>query len=107
MPEQTGWEYRVLSVGSFFGTKDEVVEAALNELGEEGWELVSAFTPENSGKVMLIAKRPLTRRPPPATLPSVSCPALPCSGDFRRGFATPDLRCARSLRQVRQSGKIG
>ncbi len=61
MPEQTGWEYRVLSVGSFFGTKDEVVEAALNELGEEGWELVSAFPPENSGKVMLIAKRPLTR----------------------------------------------
>ncbi len=62
MPEPTGWEYRVQSVGGFFSTKDEVVEAALNELGEEGWELVSAFVTQNSGsKVTLVAKRPLSR----------------------------------------------
>ena len=61
MAEQTQWEYRVQTVGGTFSTKDEVVEAALNELGEEGWELVSAFSPENSAKVTLIAKRTLSR----------------------------------------------
>ncbi len=58
---ETQWEYRVQTVGSFFNTKDEVVDAILNEWGEEGWELVSAFPPENSGKVTLVAKRPLSR----------------------------------------------
>ncbi len=62
MAEQTGWEYRVQSVGGFFSTKDEVIEAALNEWGEEGWELVNAFVTQNSGsKVTLVAKRPLSR----------------------------------------------
>lgn len=61
MAEQTRWEYRVRTVGGVFSTKDEVVEAALNEWGEDGWELVSAFPPENSGKVTLVAKRPLSR----------------------------------------------
>jgi len=61
MVEQAQWEYRVQTVGGMFSTKDEVVEAALNELGEDGWELVSAFSQENSAKVTLIAKRPLSR----------------------------------------------
>ena len=61
MAEQTNWEYRVKTIGSLFGTKDEHIEATLNEWGEEGWEAVSVYTPEGSGKVTIVAKRPLTR----------------------------------------------
>jgi hypothetical protein len=60
MAEQTQWEYRVLTVGSIFGTKDEQIEATLNEWGEEGREAISVYTPEGSGKVTMVAKRPLT-----------------------------------------------
>jgi hypothetical protein len=31
MAETPQWEYRVLTVGSTFGTKDEQIEATLNE----------------------------------------------------------------------------
>jgi hypothetical protein len=55
------WEYRVMTIGSFFGTKDEHIQATLNEWGEEGWEAINVYTPENSGKVTIVAKRPLTR----------------------------------------------
>ncbi len=56
------WEYHVQTVGSIFGTKDEVIDEMLNELGEDGWEAVSVFSPENSGKVTLVFKRPLSDR---------------------------------------------
>lgn len=55
------WEYRVLTIGSIFGTKDEAIEITLNEWGEEGWEATHVYTPENSGKVTIVARRPLTR----------------------------------------------
>ncbi len=55
------WEYRVQTIGKFFGTKDEVIEATLNEWGEEGWEVTHVYTPEGSGNVTIVAKRPLTR----------------------------------------------
>ena len=61
MDGQTLWEYRVQTIGSSFGTKDEQIEAALNEWGEEGWEAINVYTPSNSGKVTIVAKRPLTR----------------------------------------------
>jgi hypothetical protein len=54
------WEYRVQTLGSIFGTKDEIIEATLNEWGEEGWEATHVYTPGGSGKVTLVAKRPLT-----------------------------------------------
>jgi hypothetical protein len=60
MPETTQWEYRVQTIGSMFGTKDENIEATLNEWGEEGWEAINVYTPENSGKVTMVAKRQLT-----------------------------------------------
>lgn len=56
------WEYRVQTIGSIFGTKDELVQATLDEWGEEGWEAVNVFTPEGSGKITMVAKRPLTER---------------------------------------------
>lgn len=56
------WEYRVQTIGGLFGTKDELVQTTLDEWGEEGWEAVNVFTPENSGKITIVAKRPLTER---------------------------------------------
>lgn len=56
------WEYRVQTIGSLFGTKDEHIQAILNEWGAEGWEAINVFTPEGSGKITIVAKRPLTDR---------------------------------------------
>jgi hypothetical protein len=55
------WEYRVVTIGSFFGTKDEVMEGVLNEMGEEGWEAVNLFCQTNNPKITVVAKRPLDR----------------------------------------------
>ena len=60
--ETKQWEYRVLTIGSAFGTKDEQIEATLNEWGMEGWEAINVYTPSGSGKVTIVAKRPLTER---------------------------------------------
>lgn len=56
------WEYRVQTIGSLFGTKDEQIQATLDEWGQEGWEAINVFTPEGSGKITMVAKRPLTDR---------------------------------------------
>ena len=56
------WEYRVQTIGSMFGTKDELIQDTLDEWGEEGWEAINVFTPEGSGKITIVAKRPLTER---------------------------------------------
>ncbi len=55
------WEYRVQTIGGIFGTKDETIELTLNEWGMDGWEVTHVYTPENSSKVTIVAKRPLTR----------------------------------------------
>jgi len=60
MTDQISWEYRARTIGGSFGTKDEQIEDVLNEWGEDGWEAVSVYTPSGSGKVTLVAKRPLT-----------------------------------------------
>jgi hypothetical protein len=54
------WEYRVQTIGSMFGTKDENIEATLNEWGNDGWEVTHVYTPEGSGKVTIVAKRALS-----------------------------------------------
>jgi len=56
------WEYRVQTIGSAFGTKDENIQATLDEWGSEGWEAINVYTPSQSGKVTIVAKRPLTER---------------------------------------------
>lgn len=61
MVETMQWEYLAISVGSFWSIpKDEDLETMLNELGEQGWEVVNAFAQHSSNKVRVIAKRPLT-----------------------------------------------
>jgi hypothetical protein len=63
MSEETKlWEYRVQTIGGVFGTKDEHIQATLDEWGMEGWEAINVFTPEGSGKITIVAKRPLTDR---------------------------------------------
>lgn len=56
------WEYRVQTIGSVFGTKDEDIEETMDAWGEEGWEAINVFTPSGSGKITIVAKRPLTER---------------------------------------------
>jgi hypothetical protein len=56
------WEYRVQTIGSVFGTKDELIQDTLDDWGAEGWEAINVFTPEGSGKITIVAKRPLTER---------------------------------------------
>jgi hypothetical protein len=60
MAEQIQWEYRVLTIGSMIGTKDEKIQATLNEWGEDSWEAINVYTPSGGGKVTIVAKRPLT-----------------------------------------------
>jgi hypothetical protein len=61
MAEQTvQWEYRVTTLGSTLGTKNELIQDTLNEWGTEGWEAFSVFTPSGTGKITIVAKRPLS-----------------------------------------------
>ncbi len=60
--ETKQWEYRVQTIGGIFGTKDELIEATLDELGMDGWEAINVYTPYGSGKITIVAKRPLTER---------------------------------------------
>ena len=61
MTETTQWEYRALSLGTFWTEpRDEEIENVLNHLGEEGWEVTSVFTRYGSNKVRVVAKRPLS-----------------------------------------------
>jgi hypothetical protein len=61
MAEVVQWEYRVQTFGSVWrGVKAEELEQVLNVWGEDGWEVVSSHAVENSNKINIIAKRPLT-----------------------------------------------
>ena len=60
MAGQPQWEYHVLTIGSFWTTKDETIEARLNELGLDGWEMVG-FQMTATDKVRVVTKRPLTQ----------------------------------------------
>lgn len=60
--EMKQWEYRVQTIGSLFGTKDEYIQATLDEWGAEGWEAINVYTPYGSGKITIVAKRLLTGR---------------------------------------------
>jgi hypothetical protein len=64
MADEITWEYRVQTFGSALRSpKDDDLEAALDEWGAEGWEVVAAVAPDNSNKIRVFAKRPLLSRP--------------------------------------------
>ena len=58
------WEYKVLRLewvsSALFSVKNECpsVEAELNALGDQGWELVSATNSTQFGLALAIMKRP-------------------------------------------------
>ena len=61
MSETIQWEYRIEVIGSAWrSTKPEHAEDFLNELGQSGWEVINLHQPENSNKIWITAKRPLT-----------------------------------------------
>jgi len=61
MSEKIQWEYHIEILGSTFRSPKPVqVEDFLNQVGEEGWEVVNLHQPQNSNKVWIIMKRGLT-----------------------------------------------
>ena len=61
MTEIAQWEYLVENVGSFWHSPDpDNLRDYLNELGADGWELVNLHHIQNSNKVRITLKRPLT-----------------------------------------------
>jgi hypothetical protein len=58
----TQWEHKVTTVGTWRGTNDEQLEAALNELGQAGWEVITVSPNYTSGKVLVVARRAFNRR---------------------------------------------
>ncbi len=57
----TKWEYCIEIYGTVWKSpKPENVQAFLNEMGAQGWEIINLHHPENSNKVWVTAKRPLT-----------------------------------------------
>jgi len=54
------WEYRSITLGTFWQTpKDDEIEAVLDELGAEGWEVVAAFPQHNTNQFRYLFKRAL------------------------------------------------
>jgi hypothetical protein len=62
MADDKQWEYRVQTIDSMFGTKDDLIQETLNDWGTEGWEAIHVYTPYGSGKVTIVAKRLTTAR---------------------------------------------
>jgi hypothetical protein len=60
MAEPTHWEYRVITLGNIWGTKPTDLEARLNDLGAEGWEVIHVYNTYGSGATTAVAKRPLS-----------------------------------------------
>ncbi|MCU0484623.1 MAG: DUF4177 domain-containing protein [Anaerolineales bacterium] len=59
------WEYQVFTMGSVLkSTKDEDIQEFLNHWGAEGWEVIAVHILENTNKIRLYAKRPLSGSPP-------------------------------------------
>lgn len=61
MPENTQWEYLAMTLGSILrASRDEEIEMRLNEIGDQGWEVVSAYPIQRTFRMRIIAKRQVT-----------------------------------------------
>jgi hypothetical protein len=61
MADEIQWEYRLETFGTYWTRpKDELLQATLDEWGEEGWEVINIVS-SSGEKLTLIAKRPLSR----------------------------------------------
>ena len=60
--DEGSWEYRVETFGSWIRSpKDGQLTEALNELGEQDWQLTGALPREGSQALTLILRRRVTR----------------------------------------------
>ena len=61
MNSTTRWQYKVEKMAPviFSSIKKEALEASLNSLGREGWELVSVTMPTAIAGITLYLKRPI------------------------------------------------
>lgn len=54
------WSYMVLDVKpSFLGSTRDAAQERLSQLGQQGWELVSAIQPQRFAPVQLYLKKPM------------------------------------------------
>jgi len=54
------WTYQVIDIKlRLFGNTTELVQAELNRVGLQGWELVSVTQPNNVQPIRLFLKKPL------------------------------------------------
>ena len=53
------WEYKSLWLPLFVTGKSSLPDHKLNELGADGWELVSTIGDEHARHVALVFKRPI------------------------------------------------
>ncbi|WP_159017657.1 DUF4177 domain-containing protein [Cognatiluteimonas profundi] len=54
------WSYQVVQVGpSFLGATSKAAQERLNQLGQQGWELVAAIQSQRFAPVQLYLKKPL------------------------------------------------
>ena len=61
--EKVRWEYRIINIRSENYRLDPNYDTQLNELGEDGWELVSTFDTVALGytkSIVTVFKRPKT-----------------------------------------------
>jgi len=61
MTDTDKWEYLVESYGGGIrSAKAEEIQAGLNNLGEQGWEVIAVHQLNSNNKILAVAKRPLT-----------------------------------------------
>jgi hypothetical protein len=56
------WEYLIIEVSISLDSSRKIVSARINELGRDGWELVSATSDKSGHCVNLFLKRPLGQK---------------------------------------------
>ena len=62
MSEKIEWEYRIEVLGSAFrGVKPEKLVIFLNDVGMDGWEVVSVHQPHSSNQIWVTMKRIVTK----------------------------------------------
>ena len=61
MSDKNQWEHHIEELGSFFRSpkRDEIVEY-LDQVSQDGWEVVSLIQLQNSNKIWITMKRPLS-----------------------------------------------
>ena len=61
MADKLQWEHHIEELGTFFRSpKREEIITYLNQVGEDGWEVVSLYQLQNSNKVWITMKRQMT-----------------------------------------------